>query len=199
MAHFVRLLRHSLRCWVSSSGLSPRRSPQYLSPIGFPNTRRLPGRWSRPFAITGGVGGLVGFWCSAPAVEFLARGYRVRCLSGCPQSGHKEVGALDGHPGRWDSDLMTQAAKKLLESSMPCRKAIERRSSPNCCGALPWRRTICRILTTWCQLRIRSSSSSMGASSRSESATAGRGLASGPRVGRKGPPRRGHEHPRRRR
>ena len=27
----------------------------------------------------------------------------------------KEVGALDGHPGRWDSDLMTQAAKKLLE------------------------------------------------------------------------------------
>lgn len=57
----------------------------------------------------------MGFWCSAPAVEFLARGYRVRCLSGCPQSGHKEVGALDGHPGRWDSDLMTQAAKKLLE------------------------------------------------------------------------------------
>jgi hypothetical protein len=23
--------------------------------------------------------------------------------------------ALDGEPGRWDSDLMTQAAKKLLE------------------------------------------------------------------------------------
>jgi hypothetical protein len=25
------------------------------------------------------------------------------------------VGGLDGEPGRWDSDLMTQAAKKLLE------------------------------------------------------------------------------------
>jgi hypothetical protein len=34
--------------------------------------------------------------------------------AGCPQIGHKEVGALDGHPARWDSDLMTQAAKKLL-------------------------------------------------------------------------------------
>jgi hypothetical protein len=34
--------------------------------------------------------------------------------AGYPQIGHKEVGALDGHPGRWDSDLMTQAAKKLL-------------------------------------------------------------------------------------
>jgi hypothetical protein len=27
----------------------------------------------------------------------------------------KEVDALDGHAGRWDADLMTQAAKKLLE------------------------------------------------------------------------------------
>jgi hypothetical protein len=44
----------------------------------------------------------------------------------------------------------------------------------------------------------KSSSSSIGASGRSESATAGRGLACRPRYGRKGPPRRGDEHSRRR-
>jgi hypothetical protein len=60
--------------------------------------------------------------------------------AGCPQFGHKEIDggkgivrrglwfrsrllgrlavigrALDGKPGRWDSDFMTQAVKKLLE------------------------------------------------------------------------------------
>jgi hypothetical protein len=46
--------------------------------------------------------------------------------AGCPQIGHKVTPgwrrkltamarALDAEPGRWDSDRMTQAAKKLLE------------------------------------------------------------------------------------
>jgi hypothetical protein len=59
-------------------------------------------------------------WHKAPGIarlrddacsrQFLHR--RARCLS---TTGHKDVDGLDGHPGRWDSDLMTQAAKKLLE------------------------------------------------------------------------------------
>jgi hypothetical protein len=93
---------------------------------------------------------------------------------------------------------MTQAARKFLEEFDALQEGIRRRCSPNCCGALLSRRTICPILTTWCHPPTKSSSSSIGASGRSESATAGRGLACRPRYGRKGPPRRGDEHSRRR-
>jgi hypothetical protein len=85
--------------------------------------------------------------------------------------------ALDAEPRRWDSDLMTQAAKKLLEEFDALQEGDRAEVLAEVLGALPWLRTTCRILTTSCQPRIRSSWSSIGASNRSESATAGRGLA----------------------
>ena len=49
---------------------------------------------------------------------------------------------------------MTQAAKKLLEEFDALQEGDRAEVLAECCGALLWRRTICRILTTWCQLRI---------------------------------------------
>ena len=68
---------------------------------------------------------------------------------------------------------MTQAANTLLEEFDALQERDRRRSSTNCSDVLPRRHTICRILRISWQSQINSSSNSIDASSRGESATAG--------------------------
>lgn len=62
--------------WVVAAALVAVRVPHWI-----PEHPRLAWAMVQAIAIMGGVGGLVGFWHSAPAVEFLLRGYRLRYLT----------------------------------------------------------------------------------------------------------------------